>query len=41
MTTENSANCVCFSIRYGDFVVLVTVTAILLSVVVDIDWEIS
>ena len=27
--------------RYGDFVVLVTLTAILLSMIVDIEWEIS
>ena len=30
VTTENSAICVCFLIRYGDSVVLVTLTAILL-----------
>ena len=41
VTTENSAICVCFLIRYGDFVVLVTLTAILLSNIVDIEWEIS
>ena len=41
MTTENSAICVCFLIRYGDSVVLVTLTAILLSNIVDIEWEIS
>ena len=40
-TTENSAICVCFLIRYGDSVVLVTLTAILLSIIVDIEWEIS
>ena len=39
--TENSAICVCFSIRYGYSVVLVTLTAILLSIIVDIEWEIS
>ena len=41
VTTENSAICVCFLIRYGDSVVLVTLTAILLSIIVDIEWEIS
>ena len=41
VTTENSAICVCFLIRYGDSVVLVTLTAIVLSIIVDIEWEIS
>ena len=41
VTTENSAIYVCFWIRYGDSVVLVTLTAILLSIIVDIEWEIS
>ena len=41
VTTENSAICVCFLMRYGDSVVLVTLTAILLSIFVDIEWEIS
>ena len=41
VTTENSAICVCFLIRYGDSVVLGTLTAILLSIIVDIEWEIS
>ena len=41
VTTENSAICECFLIRYGDSVVLVTLTAILLSIIVDIEWEIS
>ena len=31
----------CFLIRYGDSVVLVILTAILLSIIVDIEWEIS
>ena len=31
----------CFLMRYGDSVVLVTLTAILLSFIVDIEWEIS
>ena len=39
--TENSAICVCFLIRYGDYVILVTLTASLLSIFVDIEWEIS
>ena len=39
--TENSAICVCFLVLYGDSVVLVTLTAILLSFIVDIEWEIS
>ena len=38
---ENSAICVCFLIRYCDSVVLVTLTAILLSIIVNIEWEIS
>ena len=41
VTTENSAICVFFLIRYCDSVVLVTLTAILLSYIVDIEWEIS
>ena len=41
VTTENSAICVCFLMRYGDSVVFVTLTAILLSITVDIEWEIS
>ena len=41
VTTENSAVCVCSLMRYGDSVVLVTLTAILLSIIVDIEWEIS
>ena len=40
VTTENSAICVCF-FRYGASVVLVTLLAILLSIIVDIEWEIS
>ena len=32
---------VCFLIRYGDSVVLVTLTATRLSIIVDIEWEIS
>ena len=41
MTTENSAICVCVLMRYGDSVVLVTLTDILLSIIVDIEFEIS
>ena len=41
VTTENSAICVFSLIRYGDSIVLVTLTAILLSDVVNIEWEIS
>ena len=41
VTTEISAICVCFLIRYGDSVVLVTLTDILLSIIVDIEWEIN
>ena len=41
VTTENSAICMCFLMRYGDSVVLVFLTAILLSIIVDIDCEIS
>ena len=37
VTTENSAICVCFLIRYGDSFVLVTLTAILLSIIVNIE----
>ena len=38
---ENSAFCVCCLIKYGAFVVLVTLTATLLSIIVDIEWDIS
>ena len=41
VTTENPAICVCFLIRYGDSVVLVSLTAIFLSIFVDIEWETS
>ena len=37
VSTDNSAICVCFLIRYGDSVVLITLTAILLSNTVDIE----
>ena len=40
MTTENSTTYVCFLLKYGDSVVLVTLTAILLSIIVDIEWKI-
>ena len=41
VTTENSAICVFFLIKYGDCVVLVTLTAFFLSIIVEIEWEIS
>ena len=41
VATENSAICVVFLIRYGDSVVLVTLVAILLSIIVNIEWEVS
>ena len=41
MTTENSAICACFLISYGLSVVLVTLTAFLLSINVDIECETS
>ena len=41
VTTENSAICVRFLIRYCDSVVWVSLTAIILSIIVDIEWEIS
>ena len=41
VTTENSAICVCFLMIYGDSVVLVTLTSILLSFIVHIEWELS
>ena len=36
---QNSVICVFVLIEYGDFVVLVILTATFLSVVVDIEWE--
>ena len=39
VTLENFAICVCFLITNGDSVVLVTLTAVLLSIIVDIEWE--
>ena len=41
VTTENSAICACFLIRYGDSVVLVILTAVRLSIFVDIEREMS
>ena len=41
VTTENSATCVLFLIKCGDSVALVTLTATLLSIIVDLEWEIS
>ena len=37
VTTEISAICVCFLISYGDSVVLVTLTAFLLLIMIDIE----
>ena len=41
VTRENSAICVCFLMRYDDSVLLVTLTAVRLSIMVYIEWEIS
>ena len=41
MTTEDSAICVFILIRNGDSILLVSLTAIILSFIVDIEWEIS
>ena len=41
VTSKNSAICVFFLIRYGDSVVLVTLTAILFLSSVYIEWEVS
>ena len=41
VTMENSAICVFFLIRYGHSVFLVTLTAIIFSMIVDIEWKIS
>ena len=41
VTTENSASCVFFLIRCGNSVLMVSLTAFLLSLIVDIEWEIS
>ena len=41
VTTENSAISVFFLLRYGDSVILVTLTAILFSIFVEIEWETS
>ena len=41
MTTENFATCVCFFLRYDNSVVLVALTAFLLSIIVDMEREIS
>ena len=38
---ENCEICLLILIRYGDSVVLVTLTAILLSIIVDFEWKIS
>ena len=39
VTTESSANCVFLQILYGGSVVLVILTAIFLSIIVDIEWD--
>ena len=41
VTTENSAYCVFFLIKYGNLVVLVILTAVFLSIIVKIEWNIS
>ena len=41
VTTENSAICVFFSIKYGDSVLLVILTAAFLSMKFEIEWDIS
>ena len=41
VTRENSAICVFFLIKCGDSVVLVVLTAIFLSTIVEIEWDIS
>ena len=41
VTTENSAICVFFFIKYGDYAVLVILTAVFLSIIVEIEWDIS
>ena len=39
MTTENSAFCVFFLIKYGDTFVLVILTAVFLSIIVEIEGD--
>ena len=39
VTTQNSAICVFFLIKYGDSVVLVILTAVFLSIIVEIEWD--
>ena len=41
VTTKKSAISVCFLIRYSDSAVLFTLTVFLLSIIVDIEWQIS
>ena len=41
VTTEKSAICVFFLIRHGDSVVLVTLTATLVSINVELEWKVS
>ena len=40
VTTENSAICVCFLISYADSIVVTTLTATLVSIIVNSEWEI-
>ena len=41
MTTENSAIWVIFLVEYGDYVLLVILTAVFLLMIVEIEWDIS
>ena len=41
VTTENSAICVFFLVKYGVSVVSVILTAVFLSIIVEIEWDIS
>ena len=41
VTTKNSAVSTFFLIKYGDSVVLLILTAVFLSVIIDIEWDIS
>ena len=41
MTTENSADCVSFLIKYGDFVEFLILIALSLPIIVEIEWDFS
>ena len=41
VTTENSSTCVFFVIEFGDSVVLGILTAVFLSIIAEIEWDIS